>query len=98
MFRPTQPNYYLFLQDAAVAYEIANMAFISGGTNRSLSNKPPSDYLPGIIERQGEEALVQQCVPLDAKLHQLKEYPAFLEVRRELLAASVNQFLDEAKN
>lgn len=77
--------------------EIANMAFISGGTNRSLSNKPPNEYLPGIIEKQGEEALTQQCVPLNAKLHQLKEFRAFLEARRELLAASVNEFLERAK-
>ena len=77
--------------------EIANMAFISGGTNRSLSNKPPNEYLPGIIEKQGDEALTHQCVPLDSSLHRLDEFRRFLEARRELLAATVNRFLEKAK-
>lgn len=77
--------------------EIANMAFISGAMNRSLSNKPPNEYLPGIIEKQGEEALRHQCVPLDPKLHRLDVYRKFLEARRELLADAVNRFLEKAK-
>jgi hypothetical protein len=37
--------------------EIANLAFISGGHNRSISVKPPTVYLPDIIRARGPEAL-----------------------------------------
>lgn len=77
--------------------EIANMAFISGGTNRYLSNKPPCDYFPAIIEKQGEETLVHQCVPTDSALHQIEAYRHFLAARRDLLAHEVNRFLGMAK-
>lgn len=40
--------------------------------------------------------VVQQCVPVDASLHRLKEFRRFLEVRRELLATAVNVFLNRA--
>lgn len=78
--------------------EIANMAFISGGTNRSLSNKPPSDYFPQIIDKQGKEALLNQAVPLKASMHTLDAYRQFLMARRELLAKMVNKFLAAAKS
>lgn len=75
-------------------HEIANMAFISGQTNRRLSNKPPRDYFPDIIAQRGEGALTSQCVPLDRALHDLGAYPDFLANRREALARQVNQYLD----
>ena len=37
--------------------EIANMAFVTGGTNRSLSSKSAQDYLATILAEQGKEAL-----------------------------------------
>lgn len=77
--------------------EIANMAFISGGTNRSLSNKPPCDYFPAIVEKQGEAALRDQCVPTDSALHRIEPYRQFLAARRALLAERVNRFLEMAK-
>jgi len=45
--------------------EIANMAFVSGNTNRRLSNKPPTEYFPDVIKRRGVEALRSQCIPLN---------------------------------
>ena len=77
--------------------EIANMAFISGGANRRISNKAPTKYFPGVIESRGDEALASQCVPLDPELHQIENYRAFLEERRERLAKKVNQFLEAAR-
>lgn len=78
--------------------EIANMAFISGGTNRWLSNKPPNEYIPGIIESQGEEALRHQCVPVNPELHRIDAYRAFLEARRSLLVTAVNKFLETVRS
>lgn len=73
--------------------EIANLAFIGGRTNRSISAKSPSDYLPKVIEKQGEAALTAQCVPLDPKLWTVDRFPDFLIDRRRLLAARVNEYL-----
>jgi hypothetical protein len=38
--------------------EIANMAFISGRTNRQIRAQEPSKYFPDIIHERGQEALV----------------------------------------
>lgn len=74
--------------------EIANMAFVSGKTNRTISNKAPADYLPGVIAKRGDEALTSQQVPLDARLYELGNYREFLKVRRKSLADRVNAFLN----
>ena len=73
--------------------EIANLAFIGGGTNRSISAKLPKDYLPTIVQKQGEVALESQCVPSDRSLHELDRYRDFLAIRREGLTAAVNAFV-----
>jgi hypothetical protein len=48
--------------------EIANMAFITGGTNRKIAAKPPADYLAELIDTQGPESLSAHCIPLDPAL------------------------------
>ena len=73
-------------------HEIANMAFISGKTNKRLSDKLPFDYLPK-LDRQ---ALESQGVPFDSQLHRLENYREFLNARRLILCELVNGFLDKA--
>ena len=73
--------------------EIANMAFIAGGTNRSLSSKPASDYLKEILQKNGKEALEAHCIPTDPALWDVTAYPAFLEYRRAALARAINDFI-----
>lgn len=73
--------------------EIANMAFITGQTNRRISNKPPDEYLPTIIKQQGADTLAAQQVPIDPQLWSLDRYRDFLSVRREALAACMNKFI-----
>ncbi|WLA47008.1 hypothetical protein QIH80_35700 [Bradyrhizobium elkanii] len=70
--------------------EIANMAFITGQTNRRLSNKEPTAYLPGIVAKQGQESLDAQLVPA---LLKLENYKAFLKARRIALAKCINDFI-----
>lgn len=70
--------------------EIANMAFITGQTNRRLGRKPPSEYLPSIIEQQGRDALESQLVPSDMSKLGPDSYRAFLKKRREALAECMN--------
>jgi hypothetical protein len=73
--------------------EIANMAFIAGGTNRSLSSKPASDYLQEVLQTSGKEALEAHCIPTDSALWEVEAYPAFLEYRRVALASAINDFI-----
>lgn len=78
--------------------EIANMAFVSGGTNRSISSKLAEQYLAGILAEQGPDALEAHCIPLEPALWKLENYSAFLEFRRAALARVINEFIarDEA--
>lgn len=81
--------------DGAEINEIANMAFISGGLNRTLSIKAPSEYIPGIIEKRGEDALISQAIPTSSSLWNVENYKQFLETRRAALAAVLNDFFDD---
>lgn len=73
--------------------DICNLSFISGRTNRKISDKEPPLYLPGIVSKQGDEALTKQSIPTDASLWQLSAYDQFLVRRRELVAERLNNFL-----
>jgi hypothetical protein len=73
--------------------EIANMAIVSGGGNRAISNQSPAKYLPKVLADKGAEALAAQSIPLDESLWEMDRYREFLAWRRAALAAAVNQFL-----
>lgn len=73
--------------------EIANMAFISGKTNRQISNKEPKDYFQSIIKERGEDAISNQAVPLEPQLLVMDNYKEFLVKRRVMLKEIVNDFL-----
>jgi hypothetical protein len=73
--------------------EIANMAFITGQTNRRISNKKPEEYLPGIVKAQGSAALSSQLVTDDPELWKIERYRDFLRLRREALADAMNAFI-----
>lgn len=75
--------------------EIANMAFITGQTNRRISNKEATGYLADIVAKQGEQALLSQCVPTDPELWATERYRDFLKIRREALSARMNAFIKE---
>jgi hypothetical protein len=78
---------------AREADDIANLAFIGGKTNRSISDKPPENYFPSIIEKAGDTAFKNQCIPLDGALWQLDRYKDFLAGRRKLISERLNEFL-----
>lgn len=75
--------------------EIANMAFITGQTNRRISNKEATKYLVDIVEKQGKAALESQCVPTSPDLWSTERYREFLAYRRETLAKRMNDFIKE---
>jgi hypothetical protein len=71
------------------------MAFITGQTNRRISNKDASLYLTDIVAKQGKEALECQCVPTAPHLWQTENYRDFLRIRRAALAQRMNDFIKE---
>lgn len=74
--------------------DICNLSFVSGRTNRKISDKEPSLYLPDIVGRQGENALSRQSIPIDSSLWYITAYDNFLSRRRQLVANRLNEFLD----
>ncbi|HXK40092.1 MAG TPA: hypothetical protein VJ837_04640, partial [Candidatus Paceibacterota bacterium] len=73
--------------------EMANMAFVSGATNRRMGSTPAERTLAQVKHEQGERALVDHCVPLDPDLWKTDNYRAFLEYRRAELARAINEFI-----
>ncbi|MCY4132238.1 MAG: DUF262 domain-containing protein [Nitrospira sp.] len=73
--------------------DICNLSFISGRTNRKISDKEPWLYLPKIVSKQGEGALSKQSIPIEDTLWQVGAYDAFLTRRRQLVADRLNEFL-----
>lgn len=71
---------------------ITNIAFISGDTNRELSDQRPENYLGKIAKR----VLESQCVPGEPSLWSADSVEQFWARRRELLAEAFNAFLAEA--
>tara|TARA_R110002110_G_scaffold106587_3_gene267145 strand:- start:1283 stop:3010 length:1728 start_codon:yes stop_codon:yes gene_type:complete len=74
--------------------EIANMAFITGQTNRRLGRRSPSEYLRNIIDQRGTHTLAAQCVPTDVDTLTVEGYRGFLANRRKALADCMNAFVD----
>ncbi|MDR1076341.1 MAG: DUF262 domain-containing protein [Xanthomonadaceae bacterium] len=81
---------------AREADDIANLAFISGKTNRAISDKAPATYLPPLVEQLGEAALAAQCIPAEASLLEVESYKAFLLERHKRIAAALNAFVGSA--
>jgi hypothetical protein len=78
--------------------DIANLSFIGGKTNQSISDKAPAKYMPAFIEKNGRGGFESQCIPLDGELLTTEKYHAFLSKRRELIAARLNEYLGIVKS
>ncbi|MBW7918157.1 MAG: DUF262 domain-containing protein [Anaerolineae bacterium CFX3] len=75
------------------ADDISNLAFISGKTNRMISDKPPFLYFPPIIEKAGQNAFDAQCIPTEPELLNVKNYKEFLAERRKRIVTRLNEYL-----
>lgn len=71
------------------ADNVANVAFVVGDVNKSIGQTGPEVYL----RRIGPRVLKSQCIPLDDNLWGIDRALEFWAARRELLAASFNDFL-----
>ncbi len=65
---------------------IANIAFITGGANKSIGAASPDVYLADIAGDIRES----QCIPSDKSLWRIDKAEEFWEARRELLASAFN--------
>jgi hypothetical protein len=76
------------------ADDIANLAFISGRTNRRIGgHEPPAAYFPALIQHATAEAFSAQCIPTDPSLLGVEAYKNFLLRRRKAISDRLNQFL-----
>jgi hypothetical protein len=75
------------------ADDIANLCFISGKTNRQISDKTPAEYFPALLNKTGVVVFDAQQIPTAEGLLQMENYKAFLMRRRELVAQRINAFL-----
>lgn len=80
------------------ADDIANLAFIGGKTNRQISDKPPAQYFPPLIEKSGLTPFETQCIPTEPTLLVAERYKDFLAERRKAVTRRVNDFLDGAQS
>lgn len=78
---------------AREADDIANLAFIGGKTNRVISDKPPAEYLPALLQKTEAGSFATQCIPLTGELLGVESYKQFLARRRKLIADRLNEFL-----
>jgi hypothetical protein len=75
------------------ADDISNLAFISGKTNRTISDKSPLTYFPPLIEKSGQSAFDAQCIPTDPELLDIAKYKEFLSERRKRIVLRLNEYL-----
>jgi hypothetical protein len=76
----------------ATADNIANIAFILGDVNKSINQAGPEVYLKRIEAR----VIKSQCIPPDDCLWGISRAIEFWAARRELLAESINDFLQDS--
>ena len=72
--------------DKRLVNEIANMAFLTENSNKTIFNNEPIKYLPHIDKAE----LRKQFIPLDEELWKLQNYEDFLSERRRLLSEGIN--------
>ena len=75
------------------ADDIANLCFISGKTNRQISDKSPAQYFPEIQGQSGASVFAAQCIPTPPEILVTEKYIDFLKSRRELVTKRLNEFL-----
>ena len=72
---------------------LANFAFLVKGSNQSIGNRWPADYLAE-AERKYPGILASQWIPNEPELWEMDRYDDFLEKRRQNLTNDANALLD----
>ena len=79
--------------DKKLVNEIANLAYLTKQANLGISAKKPETYLPKVLAKY-PNALSQQVVPQAPGMWEVKQFQSFLAARRQLLAESINTFME----
>ncbi len=89
--------------------QIANYCYTQSEINIKIGNKPPKEYLSEVFEQcetkkvkicgitdknQLLENLEQNCIPVETKDMEYKDYETFLEKRRLLIANKLKKYYD----
>jgi hypothetical protein len=72
---------------------LANYCFLTKDTNLDISDTLPEIYFPK-IEAAYPGALASQWIPMDPALWKIENYREFMEARKVLLAAELNERLE----
>ena len=81
----------------SIVNALANYAFLTKGTNDSISDRYPEDYFPE-YRAKCPGAMDTHWIPDNPELWKIESYEKFLEARRVLLAKAANQLLDSLFN
>jgi len=73
--------------------DIANLAFISGDTNRKIGAKPPAEYLKAFIKSKDVGLLALQAIPTKSEMLDEYSYDEFLIQRRKAIVKRINKLL-----
>lgn len=73
---------------------LGNFCFLTKDTNLDISDTLPEIYFPK-VEAAHPGALASQWIPQDPALWKIERFRDFLEARKELLAAELNQRMEE---
>jgi hypothetical protein len=73
---------------------LGNFCFLTKDTNLDISDTLPEIYFPQ-VEAAHPGALASQWIPQDPELWKIGRFREFLEARKELLAAELNQRMEE---
>jgi hypothetical protein len=76
------------------ANALANFCFLTKSTNINISDRLPEAYFPE-IEAAHPGALASQWIPQDPALWKIERFHDFLEARKILLAAEINQIMEK---
>lgn len=68
---------------------LANLAFVTGQTNKMISARLPAQYMAEIAP----ERLAEQWIPAEPELWSLDRFPDFLAARQRMLANVLNELL-----
>ena len=79
------------------ANNLANFAFQTSLTNKSIGASDPADYLAA-ISKEYPGALESQWVPMERSHWQVANYDDFLRGRQGKLAEAANEFLDRLRS
>ena len=71
--------------------DLCNFAFITAPTNLKISDSPPKEYLPSILNKY-PDALKDQFIPENKDLWEIDSYEIFLKERAVILAKELNDY------